>query len=62
MRLGTLICGGPRSVIEQIARLRKEIGCGVVELSFASPGGSAEARHEAMTLFAGEVMPALREL
>ncbi len=62
VRLGTLICGGPSSVIEQIARLREEIGCGVVELSFASPGGSAEARHEAMTLFAGEVMPALREL
>jgi alkanesulfonate monooxygenase SsuD/methylene tetrahydromethanopterin reductase-like flavin-dependent oxidoreductase (luciferase family) len=62
VKLGTLLCGSPSSVVEQIGRLREEIGCGIVELSFASPMGSAEAKQEAMTLFAREVMPALREV
>jgi len=46
--------------VEQIARLREEIGCGIVEVSFAAPMGSVEAKQQAMTLFAREVMPALR--
>jgi alkanesulfonate monooxygenase SsuD/methylene tetrahydromethanopterin reductase-like flavin-dependent oxidoreductase (luciferase family) len=62
VRLGTLLCGGPSSVIEQVARLREEIGCGIVEVSFAAPKGSTEAKHKAMTLFAREVAPALRDL
>jgi len=62
VRLGTLLCGGPTSVVEQVARLREEIGCGIVEVSFAAPMGSAEAKHQAMTLFAQEVMPALRDV
>jgi alkanesulfonate monooxygenase SsuD/methylene tetrahydromethanopterin reductase-like flavin-dependent oxidoreductase (luciferase family) len=62
VKLGTLLCGGPASVIEQVARLREEIGCGVVEVSFAAPMGSAEAKQQAMTLFAREVIPAVRDL
>ena len=62
VRLGTLLCGSPASVIEQIEVLHRKIGCGVVEVSFASPQGSEEAKHQAMTLFAREVMPALRDL
>jgi alkanesulfonate monooxygenase SsuD/methylene tetrahydromethanopterin reductase-like flavin-dependent oxidoreductase (luciferase family) len=57
---GTLLCGRPSSVVEQIGRLRDEIGCGVVEMSFAAPGGEAGLREQAMTLFAHEVIPALR--
>jgi alkanesulfonate monooxygenase SsuD/methylene tetrahydromethanopterin reductase-like flavin-dependent oxidoreductase (luciferase family) len=62
VELGTLLCGGPSTVIEQVARLREEIGCGIVEVSFAAPRGSTEAKHEAMTLFAREVAPALKDL
>lgn len=62
VKLGTLLCGGPSSVIEQVARLHEEIGCGVVEVSFAAPMGSMEAKQQAMTLFAREVIPALRDL
>ncbi len=62
VRLGTLLCGGPSSVVEQVARLREEIGCGIVEVSFAAPMGSVEAKQQAMTLFAREVMPALKDV
>jgi hypothetical protein len=62
VRLGTLLCGGPRSVVAQVARLREEIGCGIVEVSFAAPMGSVEAKQQAMTLFAREVMPALKDV
>ena len=62
VRLGTLICGGPGTVIEQVARLREEIGCGIVEMSFTAPRGSIEAKRQAMTLFAREVAPALKDV
>jgi alkanesulfonate monooxygenase SsuD/methylene tetrahydromethanopterin reductase-like flavin-dependent oxidoreductase (luciferase family) len=62
VRLGTLLCGGPHTVIEQVARLREEIGCGIVEMSFTAPGGSIEAKRQAMTLFAKEVAPALKDV
>ena len=60
VEMGTLLCGAPSTVIDQIARLRAAIGCGVLEVSFAAPMGSGEAKQQAMTLFAREVMPALR--
>jgi alkanesulfonate monooxygenase SsuD/methylene tetrahydromethanopterin reductase-like flavin-dependent oxidoreductase (luciferase family) len=62
VKLGTLLCGSPSSIAEQIEVLHREIGCGVVEVSFAAPQGSEEAKQQAMTLFAREVMPAVRGL
>jgi hypothetical protein len=60
--MGTLLCGSPASVAEQIEVLHREIGCGVVEVSFAAPQGSEEAKQQAMTLFANEVIPAVKGL
>ena len=58
---GALICGSPRAVIEQIRRLRTEVGCGVLNLIFerASP---PDKKLDAIKLFAREVMPEARTL
>ena len=56
IELGTVICGGPATVLKQIRRLREEIGCGVLNLIFerACP---PEEKMSSIQLFAKEVMP-----
>ena len=62
IEMGTLVCGGPASVAEQVGRLHEKIGCCIIELSFPAPRGSREAKQSSMTLFAREVLPQLRDL
>ena len=61
IELGTIVCGGPATVIRQIKRLHEEIGCGVLNLIFErhSP---LSAKRRSIELFATEVMPEAREL
>jgi alkanesulfonate monooxygenase SsuD/methylene tetrahydromethanopterin reductase-like flavin-dependent oxidoreductase (luciferase family) len=59
---GSIVCGSPDSVARQLKRLYDSIGCGVVELSFAAPGGSRDAKLHSMELFATKVLPQVREL
>lgn len=61
IELGTVVCGGPATVVKQIRRLRDEIGCGVLNLIFdrVSP---PQTKRPAIELFAKEVMPEARAL
>ena len=61
IEMGTVICGGPKSVIAQVKRLRDEIGCGVLNLIF-DRAGPVEAKRRSLELFAKEVMPEVRAL
>lgn len=61
IEMGTVICGGPATVVKQIARLRNEIGCGVINLIFDRTC-PPEQKVPAIRLFAKEVMPEAREL
>ena len=58
--LGTVLCGGPDRIVNQLGRVRDELGAGVVSLDFVRRGGSATPK--SMQLFASEVLPAMREL
>jgi alkanesulfonate monooxygenase SsuD/methylene tetrahydromethanopterin reductase-like flavin-dependent oxidoreductase (luciferase family) len=56
---GSIICGGPESVIRQIRRLRDEIGCGVINLT-AKVGNLPDAVvRRGMELFRERVVPEL---
>jgi alkanesulfonate monooxygenase SsuD/methylene tetrahydromethanopterin reductase-like flavin-dependent oxidoreductase (luciferase family) len=61
IEMGTVICGGPKSVVAQVKRLRDEIGCGVLNLIF-DRAGPVEAKRRSLELFAQEVMPEVRAL
>ncbi|HUB97409.1 MAG TPA: LLM class flavin-dependent oxidoreductase [Stellaceae bacterium] len=58
---GTMLVGGPDTVAKQVARLRREIGCGVLNLIFER-GGPPDAKRRSIELFAREVMPQVRAL
>jgi len=58
---GTILCGGPKSVLAQVKRLRQEIGCGVLNLIF-DRSGAPEKKRRSIELFAKEVMPEARSL
>jgi alkanesulfonate monooxygenase SsuD/methylene tetrahydromethanopterin reductase-like flavin-dependent oxidoreductase (luciferase family) len=58
---GTIICGGPKSVLQQVRRLHEDIGCGVLNLIF-DRAGSPEKKLQSIELFAKEVMPEARAL
>jgi hypothetical protein len=53
--------GGPDTVAKQVARLRREIGCGVLNLIF-DRGGPPDMKRRSIELFAREVMPQVRAL
>jgi len=55
--LGTLLCGGPETVVKQMMHIRDELGAGVLSLNFVGP-----RRRETIQLFAKEVLPAMHEL
>jgi alkanesulfonate monooxygenase SsuD/methylene tetrahydromethanopterin reductase-like flavin-dependent oxidoreductase (luciferase family) len=59
--MGTVICGSPTSVVKQIARLRNEVGCGVLNLIFDRTA-PVELKVPSIQLFAREVMPEARTL
>lgn len=58
---GTVICGGPKSVLAQVKRLQQEIGCGVLNLIF-DRSGAPDKKRRSIELFAKEVMPEARAL
>lgn len=62
IEMANIICGGPASVIQQIKRIRDEIGCGVLEVSFLAPQGSRELKMKSIELFAKEVLPEVHDL
>jgi alkanesulfonate monooxygenase SsuD/methylene tetrahydromethanopterin reductase-like flavin-dependent oxidoreductase (luciferase family) len=53
---GTVICGGPKSVMMQVRRMHDQIGCGVLNLIFDRTG-VPEKKRRSIELFAKEVMP-----
>jgi alkanesulfonate monooxygenase SsuD/methylene tetrahydromethanopterin reductase-like flavin-dependent oxidoreductase (luciferase family) len=58
---GTVICGGPKTVLAQVKRLNHEIGCGMLNLIF-DRSGAPDKKRRSIELFATEVMPAAREI
>jgi alkanesulfonate monooxygenase SsuD/methylene tetrahydromethanopterin reductase-like flavin-dependent oxidoreductase (luciferase family) len=61
LELGTLLCGSPETVLEQLRRIRRELGAGVVSLNFeTSP--SVQQTELTMRRFARDVLPGMREL
>ncbi len=57
---GALLLGGPRTVIDQIRRIRDEVGAGVLDLVPGHVFGEGALR--SIRRFGEEVLPAIREL
>jgi alkanesulfonate monooxygenase SsuD/methylene tetrahydromethanopterin reductase-like flavin-dependent oxidoreductase (luciferase family) len=55
-----LLLGSPDTVVDQVDRLRRELGVGIVELAFIAPG--AEEVRRSLELFGTRVLPRMREL
>ena len=56
-------CGRPDEIVAQLSEARKEIGCGVVDLSFQTPGSDdPDALMEALELFGKKVLPHTRDI
>ena len=56
-------CGGPDEIIGQLQEACAEIGCGVVDLSFQTPGSEdPDALMEALELFGEKVLPHIRDI
>jgi alkanesulfonate monooxygenase SsuD/methylene tetrahydromethanopterin reductase-like flavin-dependent oxidoreductase (luciferase family) len=59
--LGTLLCGSPETVVQQLRHIRDELAAGVISLNFET-GASEEETQATMRRFAKEVLPAMHEL
>ena len=56
-------CGGPDEIVGQLKEARTKIGCGVVDLSFQTPGSEGpDALTDALELFGKKVLPHIREV
>jgi len=56
-------CGGPAEIVGQLKEARAKIGCGVVDLSFQTPGSEApDELIEALELFGTKVLPQIRDI
>jgi alkanesulfonate monooxygenase SsuD/methylene tetrahydromethanopterin reductase-like flavin-dependent oxidoreductase (luciferase family) len=56
-------CGGPDEIVAQLKESRAEIGCGVVDLSFQTPGSEhPDELMEALELFCKKVLPHIRDI
>src|SRR6516164_9406433 len=56
-------CGGPDEIVAQLREARAEIGCGVVDLSFQTPGSEdPDELMEALELFGTKVLPHIRDI
>jgi hypothetical protein len=56
-------CGGQDEIAAQLQQSREEIGCGVVDLSFQSPGSEdPDELMEALELFGKKVLPHIRDI
>src|SRR5207248_865368 len=53
----------PHEIVAQLKEARAEIGCGVVDLSFQTPGSEGpDELMEALELFGKKVLPYIREI
>src|SRR5271169_6394553 len=56
-------CGGPDEIVAQLQQAREQIGCGVVDLSFQTPGSEdPDELMEALELFGKKVLPHIRDI
>ena len=56
-------CGGPDEIVAQLKQCREQIGCGVVDLSFQTPGSEdPDKLMEALELFGKKVLPHIRDI
>jgi alkanesulfonate monooxygenase SsuD/methylene tetrahydromethanopterin reductase-like flavin-dependent oxidoreductase (luciferase family) len=56
-------CGGPDEIAAQLKEAREQIGCGVVDLFFHTPGSEdPDQLMEALELFGTKVLPKIRDL
>jgi alkanesulfonate monooxygenase SsuD/methylene tetrahydromethanopterin reductase-like flavin-dependent oxidoreductase (luciferase family) len=56
-------CGGPDEIVAQLKEARAAIGCGVVDLSFQTPGSEdPDELMEALELFGKKVLPQIRDI
>lgn len=60
IQLGQLLAGSPETVFEQIRTLQREIGAGILDISFQPV--SREKSMRAIELFGARVLPRLRDL
>jgi hypothetical protein len=56
-----LLCGSPRTVIDQLRRIGQELGAGVISLNFET-GADNDVTEATMRRFASDVLPAMHEL
>src|SRR6266404_4911028 len=56
-------CGGPDEIVAQLKQCRDQIGAGVVDLSFQTPGSEdPDELMEALELFGKKVLPHIRDI
>jgi alkanesulfonate monooxygenase SsuD/methylene tetrahydromethanopterin reductase-like flavin-dependent oxidoreductase (luciferase family) len=56
-------CGGPDEIVAQLKEAREQTGCGVVDLSFQTPGSEdPDELMEALELFGKKVLPHIRDI
>jgi alkanesulfonate monooxygenase SsuD/methylene tetrahydromethanopterin reductase-like flavin-dependent oxidoreductase (luciferase family) len=56
-------CGGPDEIVAQLKEAREQIGVGVVDLSFQTPGSDdPDELMEALELFGKKVLPHIRDI
>ena len=56
-------CGGPDEIVAQLKEAREQIGAGVVDLSFQTPGSDdPDELMEALELFGKKVAPQIRDV
>src|SRR6516162_5448303 len=56
-------CGGPDEIVAQLKEAREQIGCGVVDLFFHTPGSEGpDALMEALELFGKKVLPQIHDV
>jgi hypothetical protein len=59
---GAIVCGNPRSVIEQIRRLHAELGNGIFNFMLKVGNLPDEAVYRSMRLFKSDVLPYVTDL
>jgi len=56
-------CGGPDQIVAQLKEAREEIGCGIVDLSFQTPGSEdPDDLMRTLELFGKKVLPHIRDI
>ena len=56
-------CGGPDEILAQLKQCGEQIGAGVVDLSFQTPGSEhPDELMEALELFGKKVLPHIRDI